>query len=92
MRPFLGSWQGTYSWVNTTRHVPANITFNANGSYHAELLMASEYGTWTASGGVLTKTKQGGTPVQFDAVFSGNGSRLVLTSRQAFEQWKLTKV
>jgi hypothetical protein len=92
MKPFVGSWQGWYSWVNVTHHAPADITFAANGTYHATLPLAVEYGTWTASDGVLTKTKQGASPVQFDAVFSENGTRLVLTSKgSSFEQWNITK-
>jgi len=92
MTPFIGSWHGTYSYgTNISRHVPANITFYANGSYHAVVPLVDDAGTWSVSGSVLTKTMNGGSTVQYSVSFSQNGTRLLLSSQPTNEQWNLTK-
>lgn len=91
MTPFVGNWQGTYTYGSQHTHVPANITFYANGTYSARLppdLIDS--GIWTVKGNILTKPLSG-VQAQYTFVFSQNSTHLVLTNLTRPDEWNLTK-
>ena len=89
---FVGTWIGTYSWNKLNNTVPqANITFRADGTYHASMPFRIEDGTWSVNDVTLTKTMNGSSPVQYTFLFSQNGAQLVLTSTPLNDQWNLTK-